>query len=513
MPLQKLHPQGSSSNPPHSSKRRQMQERRRTLQTISELSVTEGSSPDFSSFLADKHLEDSQSIDKKTPNFSKRQSLPQYCASPVCIQAQAVAKTSPAHTSTRRDSVGNRIANTMGRDRYEAGWNARRERARSHREQAVCDAMNTQESLEYKYQSGQYIAFPKSAPMLLSRPSQSDLRSFADQQQLLRNSRSMGVISRSHSRQSSSNSIHYDHDSGSSGRTSTDSGSYNPLYGNAVRRSRSGSSSERSFSSQGAPPMPTTSPLQFQQYRPDSAPRGQYLPTANRPAATKPVGPRPDYRSSSLPTIHIDRPVPAPYIGQHTTSGTSPPLAQPKHLASIQRARLESLAALTASPPINVPSHLRNSAPNAHPQRSSLPLNRPNQHSHRPRSHSHANLKVPPHNQPLKHINSIIYDQNPDKTGLNPDSATLQQRSVPKRESLTQWKAEREEVRANRVRQQHARTEERVRRANELEEEKKRELAEIGKGSLEVSEKEKVKWKSEGGCFGGLFTVLRFKGT
>lgn len=81
---------------------------------------------------------------------------------------------------------------------------------------------------------------------------------------------------------------------------------------------------------------------------------------------------------------------------------------------------------------------------------------------------------------------------------------SFETRTVPKRESLTQWKNEREEARVNMHMDHKARMQERVRRANELEQEREKELVEMGKRSVKTESRS---------CFGGLFAVLRGKST
>lgn len=71
---------------------------------------------------------------------------------------------------------------------------------------------------------------------------------------------------------------------------------------------------------------------------------------------------------------------------------------------------------------------------------------------------------------------------------------------MPKRESLTQWKKEREEARASLGMDHKARMQERVRRANELEQEREKELVEMGKRGSKGESR---------GCFGGLLSALR----
>jgi hypothetical protein len=84
----------------------------------------------------------------------------------------------------------------------------------------------------------------------------------------------------------------------------------------------------------------------------------------------------------------------------------------------------------------------------------------------------------------------------------HPRRVSFEPRTVPKRESLTQWKKEREEATSNLDTDHKARMQERVRRANELEEEKEKELISMGKRAC----------KSESrSCFGGLFAVIRGK--
>ena len=82
-------------------------------------------------------------------------------------------------------------------------------------------------------------------------------------------------------------------------------------------------------------------------------------------------------------------------------------------------------------------------------------------------------------------------------------SATLDPpRAIPDRESLTKWKSEREEAKAEFDGMQRARVKERVRRANEMEREKEKELQKLGKGAEKVLEEGLE--KEERGCFGGL---------
>ncbi|KAJ4368877.1 hypothetical protein N0V83_005959 [Neocucurbitaria cava] len=133
------------------------------------------------------------------------------------------------------------------------------------------------------------------------------------------------------------------------------------------------------------------------------------------------------------------------------------------------------------------------------------------------RTHSRSSLQPPPppayHASNLSNTNNtgnlgnIIYAQNSDKQGLlPPPDIAFEKRIVPKRESLTQWKAEREEAKAEFDGMRRAGTKERVRRANELEQEKEKELLMLGKGTV-VVEKEKEKERRVG-CLSGLFAMF-----
>src|SRR5438309_2224306 len=97
MPLQKPSLQGNTSTDPQL-----VQNRRRTLQTISELSATDGAAPDFSSFITSQkngqvHLAQSQIVEQKPKSLSNRRSLPQYCSSPECLRVQALQTLPPVH--------------------------------------------------------------------------------------------------------------------------------------------------------------------------------------------------------------------------------------------------------------------------------------------------------------------------------------------------------------------------------------------------------------------------------
>ena len=124
----------------------------------------------------------------------------------------------------------------------------------------------------------------------------------------------------------------------------------------------------------------------------------------------------------------------------------------------------------------------------------------------RPRSRS--SLNVPAHNRAhaIKHLSSVVYDQDGKISSFYPSLVTSEKRHVPRRESLTQWRAEREEMKAKLEGTQRATTEERVRRANELEQEREKELLAMGKGTAMGKKKEKEQRRK--GCLGVIWALF-----
>ncbi|KAF1939178.1 hypothetical protein EJ02DRAFT_497845 [Clathrospora elynae] len=383
--------------------------------------------------------------------------------------------------------------------KYEAGWNARRERARIQREQAVCEATSRRQPLSPKPQDGSYPILPQTAPR---ESSQSNLGSYASHRHLLRNSRSITGSRPPLDRQASLGTTaaypdHRGYDTESSEKASTDFNSYHSTHESAVRRSRSGSSSDQSFTSQATPPMPVV--LAPPAYRYYTSPNlySEFGTGVGQAVISRHSS---NSRTSSLPCMHNDSKPP-----NHTSSRSC---TMPAHQVEVQRARLESLAALTAGP---TTTRRRTSSL----QKSSTPHHRDPFLHNRPLSHS--NLKpmpqcssLPTNNTNTTTINTskIIVDKNPDKLRRAPEF--YESRSLPKRESLTQWKAERDEARAEFDGMRRADMKERVRRANQLEGERERELLKVGKGTgtgIGVEGKEK-----ERGCFGGLVAVFGFGG-
>jgi hypothetical protein len=501
MPLQKPYPQGTPSADHHSSQRRQQQDRRRTLHTISELSVTDGAMPDFSSIVATKQKQQRTPINttkRNVPNLNKRRSLPQYCSSPQCLQAQALVDGLSEHTSASHRLPSMQDTHAGGISRHDQGWNARRERARMQREQAVGREYRRQ-SLSNQPQDGSYPTLPRKAVPSTSR---SSLRSYSSHHQLLANSRSISGFSSSSfsngtlDRRSSLGTLggHSDargFDAESFGRASTDSSSHQSTHGSAVRRSRSGSSSDASFTSPVAPPIPVASPPPMKRYYSMPAPYLNNTTTRRHSTSIGHTKPSSNTRKSSLPTIRIDRTGATDQSNMHSMS-RSP---QHQHQSDVQRARLASLAALTATQPgqHSSPPQLTTSRRMSVSPKQSQPAC----------PHSYSHLKPPPQYSALPPLSSHPTRTSTTKHNSTPtaygDKLDIATREVPKRESLTQWKAERE-AKAESGGSRRAHMKDMVRRANELELEREHELMKVGKGTGKEEKKR--------GCFGGFLALF-----
>jgi hypothetical protein len=515
MPLQKLPAQGSNNS--QAVKRRQLQERRRTLQTISELSASDGAQPDFNVFMRSKPKGQYEELyhtglEKQTPNLSKRRSLPRYCSSPECLRAQAFTNETLLHGSRSQQLRPTQVLRTTKSSMHEQGWNARRERARMESEYAVGGPNNERAAYDPKAQFGNNPLNAGIHTLPSQQPNRSHARLHDSQQQLLRNSRSFTGVQEQHTSYTgiSAPIERGEYDTESSGRASTDSSSHRSSHDRAIRRSRSGSSSETSYSSLATPPMPVLPPPRMQRYYSMPSSYLQYHPVVSGPATWMYTGPAATDRTSSLPSIRVE------YVGSSPLEQKHTYIAQQKQQLDVQRARLESLAALTAAREGVASPNQRPSPPIDH--RNSLPSqrNRYSSNQGRPRSDSH--LKPPPqhtpyHRQRVRSNSKTAHNQNLDRHGGHAEGASLENRPVPKRESLTQWKTEREEAKAEFEGLQRAKMRDRVRRANEMELQREKELAEMGKGMTAVDEKEngEDKGMKEAGCFGGLLDLFKRK--
>jgi hypothetical protein len=494
MPLQKSPHTGQSIS---DSKRRQLQERRRTLQTISELSATDVPSPAFRTSLGSTPL--GQRVGAlphipSTSNARKRQSLPQYCAELELYHTKSSPTAASVHIMAAHRMPSRSSLHEGPSPQPEVGWNARRDRARQQAEQALSGKTARLRPSHPNLQSS--ISPPKQigSPPLHSKPSQPYLRSHYSQQQLLRNRRSMTSTpsrpdQRSISGQSSRQTSPRD-DVDSSEHTSTDASSLHSSHDSTMRRSRSSCSSQ-SFTLQGVPPLPTGCAQPTNSYYTAATAHQHNGYPFQMPGPMYAPAPF-DMRTLSLPYMGnyptpIVNQIPGPMPGlpntllnyQHHPSHTPRSKSFSGRPPSTHRTQRQAVHTLQYPLPYQPQTNLR--------PKSTLPPPRPKSTSSASSRNRSASLKssVPTH----------VRTQS--------SSATL-----PEREKR---KTEREETKAEFDGVQRAKIRERVRRANEMEQEKERELQALGKGAEKVKVKERLVEK-ERGCFGGMFGRMGFSG-
>jgi hypothetical protein len=503
MPLQKLPHQGPPAADPQTTKRRQLQERRRTLQTISELSTTEVPLPELRTCIADRQIPlvdrvGAFSSTRNPSNVNKRRSLPQYCTNSDYMETQNLLASSSPHVMTTQRMPAGPGLQTRRSPRLEAGWNARRDHARMQAEQALAGHSSRRKASQSNFQTDLTSTRQSTSAPLHMKTSQPHLRSCYSQQYLLRNSRSMTStpfqIEQYNSLGQPSNHIGpYDNEAESTERHSTDSSSYLSSHDSTVRRSRSSSSSQ-SFTLQGVPPLPTgcaqptrtyytaiTSP--YHNGYPFQLPGPMYGSAA------------PEMRTSSLPYMRVN------HFNKHFLNqapGTS--LVIPTtHLVNnhnaAQRPRPKSVSSRSASG--------RSQVGNKHASHPSVPSQLPLYSTSLSTTITHLSLSSHPITPSNRQASSSVQVPRAKATSL--------QRSVPDRSALTKWKTGREEARDEFDGLQRARVKERVRRANEMEQEKEKELQALGMG-MGTKKSARVLWsgsdterKGVRGCFGGVF--------
>jgi hypothetical protein len=511
MPLQKM-PQGPPSSESQMTKRRQLQERRRTLQTISELSAADGHTADFRlsggarQRISGSHQGPPLSV-RKTPNTSKRRSLPQYCARPECIENRILPAVSTIHIMTPQRLPLDHEGHASLASQPTAGWNARRERARMQAEQALSGAELRQKSSVSSLQSTNYADRPTASPQPRNKPSQPYLKAYYSQQHLLHNGRSMSSTSSRSDLQSSQGrspkhpNIH-DPEADSSELTSTDSSSYRSSRDSTMRRSRSSSSSQSSII-QGVPPLPTGCAQPTRSYYtavtshyhkgyPYQLPGPMY---AQAPSET---------RTLSLPYMYNDR-ANTPLLGYMPSPSPVPPnTLLSNHYNSVEKQRSKSLSSKSA-PSYQHIREGRTTRPPAPTQPPRQPADKPTIPSLRASSATKS-TSSPPNRHRTSSLKSPSSSYLPKRTETVKFDQASTQRATPDRESLTKWKSEREEAKAEFDFTQRAKMKERVRRANEMEQEKEKELQALGLGAEKGARVLGIGLKSEErGCFGGVF--------
>jgi hypothetical protein len=528
MPLQKSSPQGPSVFDPQTVKRCQLQERRRTLQTISELSVTDGTMPNFTRSNGPRHMNmrspSGASIGgRKTPNMYKRRSLPQYCARPECNATHSSITMSPMHVMGVQRLHAESGVHTISSSPYEASWNARRERGRVQTEQALIGAQLRSDTSTDNLQIGNQTTLPTVSSLLCARSSRPDFMPYSSQQRVFRNSLSQPSYSKRQPGLDDSTKLKMDvrNEMGSSRRTGGDSSSFHSTHKSVVRKSRS-CSSTTSYTSQEVPPI-HSGPVRLAQHF-HAFTKQSETTAAGRVPISGYSNPHSISRMYSLPRIKLDHGVSygnddnnihmssraRPEQMIHVSSQRAQPEWHPTHSISRLERPLGSHASYVTAPDQWQQDAVRNA-----PQKTITLSNShssglsSNQRHSRSRSSFKASspIRTPPPAYSANSANYSIHKQNSDEVGLSPPlDINFQKQSIPSRESLMKWKSEREEMKAEFDGIERAKMKERVRRANELEQEKEKELQELGKGIDKASRVLGRGLKTEKrGCFGGLF--------
>jgi hypothetical protein len=480
MPLQKRHPGGQSPQHQLSSTRQQLPERRRTLHTISELSAREAPTPNFSSFIGGLQRQplDQTCHSKAMPDVAKasnRRSLPQHVSNPQHPQVKA-ARTAPlAYSQYKYQTPTYRSLHDCDMRNDELHRNPKRGKPRSQRESAATVQEHTRQLLQHVVQDGNYPTIPREVVHSTSR---SSLRSYSSRQHLLINSHSLSGLSTSSSSSSSLDrrfslgalSGHpepWSYEPQSVERSISDISQHPTRRNTAIRRSKSSASSNSPPMSTAPPPIPVASLPSMQRYYPMPP---QHFGSGARSITTDLIRPISTTRASSLPSMRIDQ----VELSQQSQNQMFA-VAQQQYRSDVQRARLESLAALPAIHPMSY--HHRRAPP--------LNLNELRQPSISPLQHHRASLQHCLHSnrhfRPPSQCDPLLCSTFNETIPQHPISHSSKHRAVPRRESLAQWKAEREEAKSIPDGMHRADVKQRVRRANEIESKREEEPIEKGK--------------------------------
>lgn len=466
------------------TKRRQLQARRRTLQTISELSPAEVSQPLFRS-PSDNEEHALLSPSQAFTNTNKRRSLPQNCPRFQSVQIPVVH----IMTAQRSDSY----LRSHGLPQPEVGWNARREQARRQAEQALSGtAMRPQHSYS-DLRSGNMATKHLSTSPLHSKSSQPYLRSYYSQHHLLQDNRAPTTSPSSGDHQSSTGrspkhgGLRDHNNTPISERHSTDSSSYPSSHGSSVQRSRSSSSSQ-SFTLQDVPPLPSGCAQPTRTYYTAISSRSNKSYPFQLPGPMYTKAP-PDVRTSSLPQMREDHHFGRPLVDQIPDT---PNTLLHHRYKTAHRSRAKSVSSRSATSEhrkYNARSSLPSQAGRRSVPKPPMLTSNPSLASHpvaqRPRVPKLQTREPTPSHQP----------------GNIP-------RTTPSRTSLPKWHANSNDTKRDVESQQRARIKERVRRANEMEQQKEKELQAVGLGAEKGPRVLGVGLKSEKpqrGCFGGVW--------
>jgi hypothetical protein len=422
---------------------------------------------------------------------SNRRSLLHHVPNPEYPQVKANRKASFASAQYTYQTPVYRSLHDSNMGNDELRWTVKREKARSQRKSAATVQEYPRQLLQNVVQDSSYPAIPRKVAHSTSR---SSLRSCSSHQRLLINSHSLTGLSSS---SSSSRNLDLRFNLGALGshpeawlyepqsaeRSISDINLHLTPHNTAVRTSRSGPSSSSPSMSNASSPIPVASLRSMQRYYPMLP---QHFGSGSRLITKSLIRPISTASISSMPSVRLDHFEPSQMQRKSLSRA-----AQQQHESDVQRARSESLAALTAVHPESY-LHQRASPPSLNePHQASTLSSQHHVASLRHSSHSNSGLRPPPQTMPVL---SYIPDQTTPYCHVTPSS---RYRTVPRRESLAQWKAEGEQARSIPDGMRRADNKERVRRANDIE-------LERGGALMEKTKKSgKTRLQNERGCLSG----------
>ena len=498
MPLQKPHPRGQSLKVQPQTKLQQLQERRRTLHSISELDATDLPTPEFRAFAAavqkpPRDRECALEAGRDSGTTIKQPSRYRRLSSAECSQAEATVPASLSHSTISHQERYAQSLHGRGMNVEEEGWNARRDHSGFHHRGAVTSRERRRQSLQHMPQDGSY---PRVERNSVRSASQSNLRSYSSYPQLLANGYSTSGFSSSLSssdtldRRSSvgtisNHSYPWSH-SPEASAVYTSAGSFD----RAAQETWS-DSFDRPFMADALPPSPLALPSKL---------RYRQMPASNYENRRRPHSAGPSMQleltahTTSLPTMRV-----APVdLSQQDWRHSPSHSAQQHHRGEMRRAHSESLAALTAAQPESC-GQRRTSCSRFSPSPSEGP---PSQQTHRSSLHRQA--------QPSMYCGPPPQYVSPPTLARHPNmamapyrsSSGVAERAILTRERLSQWNSEREEAKMGLGDMRRADMKKRVRRANELELKKQQELLHLEKKVNSVAQ------EKERGCFDAMLTIL-----
>ncbi|KAF2130988.1 hypothetical protein P153DRAFT_337091 [Dothidotthia symphoricarpi CBS 119687] len=419
------------------------------------------------------------------------------------LHAHYSTTRAPSYTSAPQHSLSTQVFDAPIQSlQYEQGWNARRAQARIQLKQTVASTIAQREPPGHSTYAITLSTLPRMSPSPLAQSRAVHDRTDSGERYLPRNNHPTSNPPQLLERPSSvggttGQADRYSLDTRSSRHLRTDSSSYHSGRDSAIRRPRSGCS-DQSYTLQAIPPMRTMLPSPYQHHYPNVAfHQHQYDIAVGQSARSMNSKTVPASRTSSLPIYNM-------MVDTHSPRSSPRPKPQ-RYYSQVERAHIESLAALTASSHEHTSNH-RRSPPvvtftheswlNANPHYEYVKHPISNQQHSRSRSSATIPHRVrsPPQKDRAMSVDMATYTQS------------LEKRAMPSRENLTMWKLERETAKLGFADKHRALVKERVRRANELESEKEKELMMIREMSADEDEKGSEK---EGGCLSGLFRRFR----